>query len=948
MKKIILTMLAAMLLVSGFSITPDPMPVMALAPATATTQEICFDSGTEEEIPYILTWNSMHDKFLGAWCPQKYHGGGWDRDMSVIYALDFPNDTVTADVIAKVSGKYCFKVSTDLMAWTTLTYANLSAFEEISLNLTPYLAGNTKKTVFLRFSDAYIASGNTLDGPGYLRYTTVIYDSPSMGVMDNIHYKNYGDKPFAGMRSHAPGRLNSEERDDSAILRASDESAVMERSAGGLGHTETNGYAWEIYTDGHLIYRYKLPAGTNGAIFQATLVGNYQISVSKDKNTWVSLDTQVSSGWTNGQEKAYMIYSANIAADGTVYVRIKGYNGASMMLFSTAVYAAGFNDSSFTAGDVTKDGLVTVSDLVAVKRNIVGLGTFSGKTLRAADVYDDRTYTTTSEDVIALKKKILALDTIPKTAPYEDLNSFKVDGYYKPGDGNSAYQPVYFKKPVQPDFLYVIEYQNMTTIEGTMIASLQGITAKTKPVIYINQRNYSHNFWLEDIKERFHVRTESVSSAWRLLDKLKNQVNGYILYDLNDGTSLNVAASLAGIYRGVMVDVSIQSRAVAAGLPLLADVRGLNDTWTFNQQIVKDNMSKKVALEQLTTPGDGRTVALKDYAIFCNAITFYQNGTSSKMKEILNSMEKDSVLLGWSETTAENVQTAAANNCGFTRVASDWALNLTVFAAFYRDSDFSQKLSVNPAAMVTENKHYVTIIMTDGDNIQWTLDDFLRNPSFWNAQSRGSFHMGFGINNFMYEVAPTVMDYYYKSASNTASASDFFVLGPHLNYIDSFLPNDARTKYIKNISDFMGKTGLRYMYMNDFGLMDSLWEATNRSNFKPYTDMTNIDGIFYVEYSRYDKKAGKVVWSGNGKPIVSAKHMLWGDGMTNANPTYVANKINSATVNPASVNGYSFITVHAWTYDMQDIADMIGTFNSNVKVVSPDEFMKQMIKNVSH
>ena len=36
-------------------------------------------------------------------------------------------------------------------------------------------------------------------------------------------------------------------------------------------------------------------------------------------------------------------------------------------------------------------------------------------------------------------------------------------------------------------------------------------------------------------------------------------------------------------------------------------------------------------------------------------------------------------------------------------------------------------------------------------------------------------------------------------------------------------------------------------------------------------------GLIYLEYSRYDGLKGRVVWA-NGKPVISARTMLW-DGL---------------------------------------------------------------------
>ena len=63
--------------------------------------------------------------------------------------------------------------------------------------------------------------------------------------------------------------------------------------------------------------------------------------------------------------------------------------------------------------------------------------------------------------------------------------------------------------------------------------------------------------------------------------------------------------------------------------------------------------------------------------------------------------------------------------------------------------------------------------------------------------------------------------------------------------------------------------------------------------------------------------------------------------MENASPDDVLAKLENAVVDPASPEGYSFITVHAWSgYTTDDLYEMTRKMGDHIKVVTPDEFMK--------
>ena len=533
-----------------------------------------------------------------------------------------------------------------------------------------------------------------------------------------------------------------------------------------------------------------------------------------------------------------------------------------------------------------------------------------------------------------------------------DSEGTGVEGYYTPDDGQANYKGVYFPKPKQPEFLYVISRNSMSEHEKIMVASMQGVTAKTQPCIWIEGASKSGSIWLNDMKERFGVKTESVSTAWDLLGKVKSQFEGYILYDLTDKTSLNAATSMAGPYKAIVVDKSIESKVKDSGLQKIFDTTGKTDQWLYNQ--FKDkfgegerDISRQVLLEQRGQPGDERNFTLRDYSIFCNAATIFQ-GATPLMSDFLKLLKKPSILLGWAddEIWGENQQGEVAVKDGVLRVASDWATNISVTSAFYPKGNIPQLTETKPEELkAEENVHYVTFIWTDGDNIQWLLGDFPVNTTFWGSPSRGKFNMGWGMNSLMYEAAPTALEYFYKTAANQPQGKDYFVLGPNFAYAADF-NKDSFPEYVKNMSDFMGKTGLKYAQVNETGqLLDKDEKALDI-----YTEQKNIHGLFYLDYRAYDHYKGKVLWS-NGKPIVTAKYAIWleEDRPGDASPEYVASQLNKQPTDPSSADSYSFVTVHAWAgYTMTDLYDMTKTLNPNIRVVSPDEFMQRLVKNVKH
>ena len=87
----------------------------------------------------------------------------------------------------------------------------------------------------------------------------------------------------------------------------------------------------------------------------------------------------------------------------------------------------------------------------------------------------------------------------------------------------------------------------------------------------------------------------------------------------------------------------------------------------------------------------------------------------------------------------------------------------------------------------------------------------------------------------------------------------------------------------------MGRADLSVAQIIDFDAFDNtrLWSS--------YLKRPEIDGLIYLEYSRYDGLKGRVVWS-EGKPVISARTMLW-DGLDGADEASVTAELNAATRN---------------------------------------------------
>lgn len=295
---------------------------------------------------------------------------------------------------------------------------------------------------------------------------------------------------------------------------------------------------------------------------------------------------------------------------------------------------------------------------------------------------------------------------------------------------------------------------------------------------------------------------------------------------------------------------------------LEGDCRNTDKYWAYNN-LWNSKLRHSIVIEL----SPNKSIALRDYAIMSKCLIFYEDTPKEFQlrNKVFGSMEKDSICLGWGPDEYENVKEASKH--GVSVVPADWSYNLTVLSAF-PCKPLTQKSS-SSSSFVKGNNHFVTFIMSDGDNQQWTLGNNYSSEKWYGSPSRGKFNMGFTISPSLYELAPTVYKLYYKSASRRNYNDNFIVSPSGVGYMyPSKFKEDALELNIKRLNKYMENADQKYV-----SILDN-WSFEDTALWNKYTIYPNIQGIFYLNYKRQDDYKGKILWS-NGKPIVSCRDLLW-------------------------------------------------------------------------
>lgn len=501
-------------------------------------------------------------------------------------------------------------------------------------------------------------------------------------------------------------------------------------------------------------------------------------------------------------------------------------------------------------------------------------------------------------------------------------------------EGNSPY----IKNSVKPKFLYVIKNSNLTDAESTMISSLQGIASKSREQIYILDKSHpSYSIWLKDIKKNYKIKCEVTDDPWYLLDKFKHLVKGYVLYECKNAEdpSINNACSLASLKDSITVDKSIEKDVKSHGITeLTGDCRNTDKYWAFNN-LWNAGLNHSTVIEL----NPKRVSALRDYAIMTKSLVFYdENKEDTALRDrIFSSMPKNSICLGWGPDEFKNV--AAASKQSINIVPADWSYNLTVLSSFpscplkQKASKLQEKISSKSPA------HYVTFIMSDGDNQQWNLGTNFSSTKWYGSKFRGKIQMGWSVSPSLYYMAPTVLKMYYRNA-----LKDSFLVSPSgMGYMyPSKFGKNALDLQAKQLNEYMKNADQRYLCVIDDSALDrnDIWDR--------YTKEPNIKGIFYLDYKRQDNYKGKII-SSRGKPVVSCRNLLW-SGIEDENSLVknINNYVEKGFTDVNEENAYTTVYVHAWSKNLEQVCKVQDKLKKNpkIKIVPPDTFMELIHENV--
>lgn len=477
-----------------------------------------------------------------------------------------------------------------------------------------------------------------------------------------------------------------------------------------------------------------------------------------------------------------------------------------------------------------------------------------------------------------------------------------------------------------PDTLFAVDESNFSDSQLLAIHTLQGIVAQSKPRIFVFKGSDGNAVWLNELQKTYGIRADYTyqSDFKGLINKFKGYVSGYIITTLTEPAAY-VALSMSGIKKAIAVTSLDEQTLKDLGLTKIEDVTNQDYATFYNKY--NNEINKNIICLQT----NDKLNFLGDYAAFAKSMYYHGTLNSSISSQVFSGLSPNAALFGW-DGEFNLVKTASQNSIMVH--AADYCSNLSVYSNIGVETKQQQHVI---DTTVKKDVHTVCFLLTDGDNLQWDIGTLYFNSNWFGSEYRKHANIGWTISPAMCEVAPTILKKFYDNAGTKDGGRDYFVAGPSgLGYMFPEVYPQLES-YAKLTNDFMKKS--------DLSIVNLIGNSMSSTCLTPFASQDQIDAIFFYYYSDYSGGKGKITWI-NGKPIITGRLTLWKG--TFEDPISLSEKINSLSTDITSQSAYSLIPVHVWSTNVSDVVTAISYFNKNVRVVTPDEFVKLIKKNIAH
>lgn len=399
--------------------------------------------------------------------------------------------------------------------------------------------------------------------------------------------------------------------------------------------------------------------------------------------------------------------------------------------------------------------------------------------------------------------------------------------------------------------------------------------------------------------------------------QLKDFFDGYVLTDVKNNPESGIVASVAShVYNSIIVDVRDKEYFEKAGYSMKYDAthKTTLDAW----HEFKDKCNNEALVIMPVQTGELREFAIKNNLFVLNLNKKQGDPRSGQnvdlLEEVLAWLQPNVPVYGWEQGVSEDQFVARISKSGHPMIPCDWSYNHSLTSLLYTERQQPvQAQSFNPKLIDFDKKrNYVSFFLSDGDNIQWMMQDFA--TSFYDVPEAIEVKMSYGLPvSTLSMMAPAQLHNLMNLRRDECSVLE--MLGGGYYYIDTYSQNNNRNDNLKIAAERLAVSMRRY-HVGLLGVMAmDVKSAASREAYQAFVDANDrLEGIIALQYSPYAGGGGEVFWvtnkNGYDIPVITVRYSLW-DRIheREGSPDFIASKLEAE----AQVESFSAICVHAWS-----------------------------------
>lgn len=413
-------------------------------------------------------------------------------------------------------------------------------------------------------------------------------------------------------------------------------------------------------------------------------------------------------------------------------------------------------------------------------------------------------------------------------------------------------QDIFPEFPTPADTLDAIYYddKDLTGSEVVMLATLQGNINTAQPRIYLLKHRFGGR---AEWADRLDIRTRifQPSELYCLVGKYSRELSGMVVYSTEKSMHYrNLACTIAGLKGAIAVTPAEKRKLQDNGVRLktVCDITDL--PFTEPEEIytyLHDRYWKKCSRRTLLSLVPHIAADIRDMGVAMKAATIWLDPRKESEREVLEMFLADltpgrSVILGWWHE--ERAGIGMATSFGLSTVPSDLYNNATVYAGFPHEIQPARV----PKRKPLENKVYVALFLSDGDNIQYCQH---KMRTLWDNPGRGTFPINWTVSPGLADLGPALLNNYYE----TATDNDCLVSGPsgmgysliydELNDIWHASSRQTIEEYTRLTQKYLQKSGIRII---------TVWDRLSQDQMGAYADNCRyLTGVTLEDWKRAPK-----------------------------------------------------------------------------------------------